>query len=96
MFQIYYWNPETQIWVDYMKTHESEASQKRIAENMAKSADPMEYVGSFVSWLADQVGWPIGDSAGWKVVGPPGYTIPSYLGARYEVIGKESNDPPNY
>jgi hypothetical protein len=95
MFQIYYWNPVTQQWVDYIKTHESEASQTQITENMASSKDPMEYVGSIVSYLADQVCSPIGDSSQWKIVGPPGYTIPSYLGSMCEVIGQESKDPPN-
>jgi hypothetical protein len=95
MFQIYYWNPQTQLWVDFIKTHESPKSQKQFAEHMESRIYPMEYVGSIVSHLADQVGWPIGCSSQWKIVGPAGYTVPSYLGARYEVTGQESNDPPN-
>jgi hypothetical protein len=85
MFTIHYWNPHTLLWVDYIKTHESLASQTAIAEAMAIAKDPMEYIGSIVSYLADQVHWPVENSDQWKIVGPPGYEIPSYIRAKYEV-----------
>jgi hypothetical protein len=94
LFSVYYWNYQTGSWVDLETQEPGILDLTNLPQWL--SNDPLEHVGSIISYLADQLGQYSGNSSNWKIVGPQGYETPSYLGARYEVRGQESNNPPNH
>lgn len=87
MFTILYYS--NNCWVDFITSALETGLINQDEANNIKNFD-IERVSSLISYLGDQV-HALPCSNFWKVIGPEGIQLPSYIGASYVIRG-QNND----